>query len=54
MKAKERENSASVYLSSLKERGAEGTGGGEDGAEVMALGGRFCPMALDLFVSGET
>lgn len=56
MKAKERENSASVYLSSLKERGAEGTGGGEDGAEVVALGegGRFCPMALDLFVSGET
>ena len=31
MKGKERENSAFVYLSVLKERGAEGTGGGEKG-----------------------
>lgn len=45
MKAKERENSTFVYLSVLKERGAEGTGGG-------VLGGGGCPMALDLFVSG--
>lgn len=43
MKGKERENSAFVYLSVLKERGAEGTGGGEKGrggaaaaAEVVA------------------
>lgn len=47
MKGKERENSASVYLSVLRERGAEGTGGGEDGAE----GGGFGSMPLDLFVS---
>lgn len=39
VKGEERENSASVYLSVLKERGAEGTGGREDGAEVVALGG---------------
>lgn len=60
MKGKERENSAFVYLSVLKERGAEGTGGGEKGwggaaaaaAEVAASVVFFCPMALDLFVSG--
>lgn len=38
MKGIERENGASVYLSALKERGAEGTGDGEDGAEVVASG----------------
>lgn len=48
MKAKERENSASVYLSSLKERGAEGTGGGEDGAEVVALGGTVLSHGIGL------
>lgn len=36
MKGKERENGASVYLSALKERGAEGTGDGEDGAAEVA------------------
>lgn len=52
MKGKETENSTFVYLSVLKERGTEGTVGGEGrGVEVVALG-VFCPMALGLFISG--
>lgn len=52
MKGKERENSTFVYLSVLKERGAEGTGGGEGGEAEVVASVAFCPMALDLFVSG--
>lgn len=54
MKGKERENSMSVYLSVLKERGQglEKVGKADGGSGVGGGGDAFCLAAQDLFVSG--
>ncbi len=51
---RQRKREQYVCLSVIAEgAGAEGTGGGEGGEAEVVASGVFCPMALDLFVSGE-